>query len=348
VTSVAAFRDAGVTDPRQYHEAMLRSLPEFDQLFGDAELVDYRGDGRMIHSVREYSYGCEDVWGPGWAAVGDASGFVDAILSIGCFVAQNHGQFLAYALASVLDGQCDEALAMTSYATTLQENLRAFRAVAHMFYAWNPDMTAWWRECSARLRSSNLVPDDSDRTAFSAFFTGFAARSGLYEDALDAFSGQFLVEISESLFGPHRPFDRARMEGHMGRVQRLVEGDPILRFTAPYTVRPFLLPRSGAGRLEPAVRLDLQVERAPGQARDPVARRIYLPSFTADLPGLIDGRRRLSAIVDALVARGGDPAGPRRAEATAEVKRTVLRLAAMGALERATQTSPTLPAAHTT
>jgi hypothetical protein len=186
VTSVAAFRAAGIVDPRQYHDAMLRSLPEFDPLFGDAELVDYRVDGRMIHTVREYSYSCKELWGPGWAAVGDASGFVDAILSIGCFVAQNHGQFLAYALASVLDGQCDEALAFESYATTAQENLRAFRAVAHIFYAFNPDMTAWWRECSERLRSSDLVPEDSDRTSFAAFFTGFAARTSLYEDALDA------------------------------------------------------------------------------------------------------------------------------------------------------------------
>ncbi len=333
VTSVAAFRAAGVTDPRSYHEAMLKSLPEFDLLFGEAELVDYRGDGRMIHSVREYSYSCQHTWGPGWAVLGDASGFVDAILSIGCFVAQNHGQFLAYALATVLDGRCDEALAFDSYAATVQENLRAFRAVAHMFYAFNPDMTTWWQECSARLRASTLVPDDSDRTAFAAFFTGFAARTSLYEDALDAFSGQFLVEVSESLFGPNKPFERERMEGHVGRTRKVIEGDPVLRFTAPYTTRPFLLPLSGGGRLEPALRLDLQLQQAEGPAREPVARRIYLPSRSADVPGLIDGRRRVSAIVDALAA--ASPGVPRK-ECAAEVVRTLARLSSMGALERVT------------
>ena len=46
----------------------------YDLLFAEAELVDYRNDGRMVHSVREYSYSCEQISGPGWAAVGDAGG----------------------------------------------------------------------------------------------------------------------------------------------------------------------------------------------------------------------------------------------------------------------------------
>jgi flavin-dependent dehydrogenase len=338
VTSVANFRAANLLDPREYHEAMLRSLPEYDLLFGEAELVDYRNDGRMIHSVREYSYSCEQVAGPGWATVGDAGGFVDAILSIGCFVAQNHAQFLAYALATVLDDPRDEALAFSSYATTLQENLRAFRAVAHMFYAFNPDMTVWWQECSTRLRASNLVPNDDDRTAFAAFFTGFAARSSLYESALDAFSGPFLVEVSEGLFGSNKPFEREKMEGHSRRAQQMTEGDPVLRFAAPYKTRPFLLPRSGAGRLEKAIRLDLELELTQavttpeGQSREAVARRIYLPALAAAIPGLIDGRRSVSQIIEALAA--ANP-GVTKQECAELVHPTVGRLAGMGALEPA-------------
>jgi flavin-dependent dehydrogenase len=331
VTSVAAFRESKTSDARSYHEAMLRSLPEYDILFGGAELVDHRGDGKLIHSVREYSYSCKTITGPGWAALGDASGFVDAILSIGCFVAQNHAQFLAYALATVLDGQCDEALALDSYALTVQENLRAFRAVAHMFYAFNPDMTVWWKECSNRLRRSNLVPEDADRMSFAAFFTGFAARSSLYEDALDAFSGEFLVQVSESLFGNSNPFERSRFEVHLRRARRMVEGDPVLRFAAPHTTRAFMLPRSGVGRLEAAVRLELEPERRSAKAGDDVARRIYLPADSASLLSLIDGRRRLSAIVDAVV---GARDGASRGEHASEVLRTIERLAAMGAIER--------------
>jgi flavin-dependent dehydrogenase len=327
VTSLANYRASGFAEPSQFHDAMLRSLPEFELLFGGAQRVDYRGDGRMVSAVQEYSYSCERIHGPGWAAVGDASGFVDAILSIGCFVAHNHAQYLAYALASILDRECDEALAMQSYAETVQENLRAFRGVAHMFYAFNPDITEWWRECSSRLRASAFVPQEADREAFSAFFTGFAARTSLYEDALHAFDGQFLVALSEELFPRDRPMSHERVGAHLERAFRVADGNPVLRFAYPYKVRPFLLPWSGKGRLEPAARLD--IDGASGDAgASKIARKIILPAVYADLPRRIDGSAPLVPVIDRFVAESGGRA------TQAEALRTVRRLAAMGALER--------------
>ena len=327
VTSLAAYRAAGAPEPAEFHHEMLRSLPEFELLFGEAELVDHRGDGRMIHAVKEYSYSCEQIHGPGWAAVGDSSGFVDAILSIGCFIAHNHGQFLAYTLASLLDGECDEQLAFESYASTVQENLRAFRGVAHIFYAFNPDITVWWRECSARLRASALVPGESDRAAFSAFFTGFAARTSLYDDALFAFDGQFLVRLSERAFGAEPPFEERRTGVHLQKAFEITDGNPILRFVAPYTLRPCLLPLSGKGRLEPATRLDLRV--SDGSAGSPaMERRMVMAAAYARLPELIDGQRPVSDVVEVFLREHGD--GATRAEA----HRTIQRLAAMGAIER--------------
>lgn len=329
VTNIDEYARSGVGDPRDYHRAMLQSLPEYDRLFRDARLVDYRGDGRMIHTVREYSYTCERVWGPGWATVGDASGFVDAILSIGCFVAQNHAQFLAYALASVLDGDCDEDLALSSFATTVQENLRAFRAVAHCFYAFNPDMTVWWRECSARLRESRTVPDGDDRAAFVAFFTGFATRqSSLYEDALDAFGPSFIVELSEKLFGEARPFPREHADAAEEYARRALADDAVLRFKHPYTLKPFALPARG-GRLRPVVRLEISAPE--GVAEEAVSRRIYLSPEDRDVPALLDGTRRLSDVLDTLTTTQG---GGDREALRSNLHALIHRLATMGVLER--------------
>lgn len=333
VTSVDEYTSSGSHGTTAFHEDMLRGLPEYDALFSQAELVDYRQDGKMIHAVREYSYSCDHLWGPGWATVGDASGFVDAILSIGVFVAQNHAQFLAHALASVLDGSCDETVAFDSYETTADENLKAFRGVAHCFYAYNPDMTVWWRECAERLKASRLVPGDDDRTAFVAYFSGFAARQGsTYEDALEAFGSTFVVEVSQSLFSAD-PFPRSAFESQQQQARTMLANDPVLRFTGPYTQRPFALPAAG-GRLRPVTRLEMDVPSFDD--RETFARRIYLPLEHAALAEHIDGTRPVSALIAAFgqANPGLDKDSQRR-----EVMTLVQRLAAMGAIENAALSS---------
>src|SRR4029079_9734838 len=108
------------------------------------------------------------------------------ILSIGCYVAQTHAQFLACALRSILDGEVDEETALGCYAKTVRDNLSAFRAVAHMFYRFNTSMSEWWQACSAQLRKSTVVPEEGDKQSFLAFFTGFSARSAIYEEAVNS------------------------------------------------------------------------------------------------------------------------------------------------------------------
>lgn len=327
VTSVDEYLASKSGGTTAFFERMLRELPEYEALFARAELVDYRGDGKMIHAVREYSYSCDRLWGPGWATVGDASGFVDAILSIGVFVAQNHAQFLAYALASVLDGACDEALAFGSFETAASDNLRAFRGVAHCFYAYNPDMTVWWRDCAERLRKSRLVPEADERAAFVAFFTGFAAReNSTYEDALEAFGSSFVAEVSGSLFA-NDPFPRAQLDGWQRWFLEAVRGgDPVFRLSARYEPRPFALPAQG-GRLKRVVRLDFEGQGTSSEAT--LGRRLYLRRDHDALLRFLDGQTPLSE----LVSRYGELAGAGAGDARKETIALLERLAAMGVLE---------------
>ncbi len=341
VTSLEAWQAEAVADPEAWYRGKLASLPEGADLFADAELVDYRGDGKLVHQIKEFSYACDRLWGPGWVLAGDSSGFVDAILSIGCFLAQHHAQFLSYALASVLDGEVDQRVALNSYETTVKEGLESFRAVAHMLYAFNSQTTEWWRECSAVLRESMLVPQEADPGAFRAFFTGFSSRNALYDDAVGSFGGHFLNQFSKDLFAAERLFHDGKLEESLATARALLRGDPVLRLVAPVTTTDAALPRIGTGRLWPVTRLAVEVPTEAGAAQaETVARRMYVPAALAPVVRLLDGRTRLSEIAARLVADGLD-ATPK--EARREVVKVAYRLACMGALERMEDLSAAAP-----
>jgi len=315
--------------PESLYFEVLKELPEYGDLLADAEVFDYREEGRLVHTIQEFSFTCQNITGPGWALCGDAAGFVDAILSVGCFVAQAHAQFLAYALVSALDRDCAPELAMESYETTVQENLAAFRAITHMFYAFNSDQSEWWRECSDVLRASSLVPDGADKEAFLTFVNGFSTRHALYEEAVNSFGGLFLMGLGQSLFdGEETLFDEAAATEETGRARALIGRDPRLRMASEWDVRDFALPHSGRGRLRPVARLEVAGSGA-GKGHG-ISRRIFIPSALEGVPSLLDGTRRLSEVAVALhgAGVGADADGCRR-----EVLKLAYRLAVMGVVE---------------
>jgi flavin-dependent dehydrogenase len=330
VTAVDNYRRAGVEDHRAYYTSIIQSLREYPSLFADAELVDYRGDGKLVHSVQEYSYQCEQIAGPGWATCGNAAGFVDAILSIGVYVAQTHAQFLACALRSVLDGAVPEHEAFACYATTVRENLGAFRAVAHLFYAFNGSMSDWWRGCSAQLRNSTLVPSTEDKGAFLAYFTGFSARSAIYHEAINAFGGSFLLDVSAQLFGEQPLFAGGGLSAEASRARALVKRNPVLELDAGVSAQGFWLPDVQAGGLAPVTRVDI---RHDGLGASPdIAKRLYLPAALAEVMRQLDGRCSLAQHAARLVADGVFDSPE---HARLEVSKLAYRLACMGAVHEA-------------
>ena len=331
VTSIDAYRAAGVEDHITWLDGILGEIPEHGVLFGDAHLVDHREDGRLVHVIQEQSYTCQQVWGDGWALCGDAAGFVDPVLSIGVYVAMAHAQFLAYSLASVLDGDMSADLALGAYARCASDNCEAFRAVAHMFYAWNATRSDWWRECSGLLRQSVHVPADADRQAFLAFVTGFTARHNLYEEAVNAFGSDFLVSLGQQLFDGHPLTSDETLADEHHRARAVLAGDPALRMAGQWDLREFALPAVGTGRLRRVARLDVQLD-APGAAEHPdvrrIARRVHLEPHFADVPSLLDGRRRVSDVIAELQRRQPE------VRDRAPVDRLLYRLALLGALSR--------------
>jgi len=335
VTSQQAFREeGGGEDPEAFYHEKVRSLPEGQGIFDDATPVDYKGAGKLVNVVQELSYTCDRTWGPGWALCGDAAGFVDVILSTGVYLAAHHAQFLGYALRSVLDGLVDEEVALESYGTTVQENLSAYRSVAHMLYAFNPIGSEWWAHCADVLRRGAWVPDGDDPRAFGAFFTGFATREGLYDDALQSFGGDFMLEMGRRLGASEALFSREHYEAQWQQARRMVTGNPRLRIQGQVSARTFGLPRHGTGRLWPVIRFDFSSDEVGAGVG--FSRRLHAPLLLADAPVLMDGTRRLSEIARVIsepLAGVVDPAGIAR-----EVAKLAYRFAMMGVLERVDDT----------
>jgi len=80
-----------------FYERRCRELPILGDLLADATLPP-----ESVGSIRDYSYRSDAVAGPGWLLVGDASGFVDPIFSVGVLVALYGAAAGAWAVDRIL------------------------------------------------------------------------------------------------------------------------------------------------------------------------------------------------------------------------------------------------------
>ena len=314
VTSLANFQSQRPPDLDQFLEDRLRELPEFGEVLQDAEVCDYPQFGTKARTVQEYSVRVGQVSGPGWAVVGDSAGFVDAILSVGVFLAQSHAQLLAYALNSALDGTIEEELAMASYNTVVRENVDGLRAITHLFYAFSSSEDEWWQSCSSVLRRSSLVPDASATDAFVSLISGLAARNHLYEEALHLIGGDLVVQAGRGgLLPSDTGFPTERLDATFDRIEaKLHDRAERVSLSNGVDVRPFALPHTGHGRLRPVLR---------AQFAGLATGRVYLSESLGEWLAGIDGTRSARSLVDTLPSEKHD-----------EAWSVLMNLAGMGAL----------------
>lgn len=105
ITRVGAAPTGGpARSPERHFADAVAGCPELAGLLADAELVPYDAGAPLVHVVRDFSYVAGRVWRPGLVRTGDAAGFVDPILSVGCFLAQSSARHLAYSLGTLLAG----------------------------------------------------------------------------------------------------------------------------------------------------------------------------------------------------------------------------------------------------
>jgi halogenation protein CepH len=270
---------------------IVSDCPELARLVSSAELVAYTDGAPLVHAIRDFSYVAASMWRPGLVRVGDAAGFVDPILSVGCFLGQSGARHLAYSLRTLLDGgssPLDETTVLDAYADHTRDTLHAFRELTWFFYKFNARTDEWWARARALVRGAGLPESATDRHAFSAFASGFAARGAVHREPNGVFGEPFFADAFRHLVDPSGAPPPRPPRVHRTDRPRLV---------GPVTRRPSAVPLDGQGRVIPAVRVEL-AHAEP----DAGARRLYVPSTMAPLLDWLDGTHDLAALVRRLEA----------------------------------------------
>lgn len=117
-------RGAGEAD----FDALLRASPKISEMLGSARRVT------PVRRQRDWSYRVREITGEGWMIVGDASGFIDPVLSTGVFLAMNAGYLAAKAIRGVLREGVDEADALGAYAAGHREFFDDLLRMVRFYY----------------------------------------------------------------------------------------------------------------------------------------------------------------------------------------------------------------------
>lgn len=262
----------------------IASCAELAPLIEGSERVRYGGADADVLVVRDYCYSVSPVRGPGWALVGDAAGFVDPILSIGCYLSHTGGQWLAYVLGTLLaDDGADEELCWRAYEEQLQFQLSAFRRMTYVFYGFNDAKETWWWEAKKLLRQKALPQAVEQKAAFLALATGYGINRPIVHEAISDFGVNIWAEFYRHLVAD----DSIRKEGvRQAHTQRFTRA-------LAYRAEPWMVPMDGTGRMQRVSRLTFA---APEGGEAPA--RMFLPAAHLALLEKLDGRRASEVLLE--------------------------------------------------
>ncbi len=290
VTTLEFRKQVEARGPERFYREAIASSPELSRLLSKAELVPYEPGQPAVHVIQDFSYVSRCLTRPGFARVGDAAGFVDPILSVGCYLGQFFARLLGYGLVSLLSGAADlpESLVRESYEDHLRDTLHAYREITYFFYSFNRRADAWWAKARSLVEDAGFPKAAADRQAFNVFVTGLAARGSVFREPTAVFDEPFFRDALRQWEGPGLPRpERPRLPP-----------DAVVRLKGRPALRPGAVPLDWQGRMAPALRVEFPASRGPG-----LLRRIYAPRELEPLFGLVDGRRTLVEVGAALARR---------------------------------------------
>ena len=296
VTSVARWKEQEGGDADAFYREALASSPELSHILRDAELVRYEADGPMLYRITDYSYLSGSIYQPGLLRTGDAAGFVDPILSVGCFLGLTSARHLAYALNTLMDpaNTLSEERVLSSYQAQVSDTILAFRELTYFFYRFTERPDAWWQHARGLVAHAGLPRRATDKQAFLMFATGFAARRSVYREPTQAFDEPFFLDAFRRLVDPEGPTEVP--ETHLAH-------DAVVAMRGEPTLVDAAVPHDGHGRMMPAIRVELPPDpEFPGER---LIRRIHVPVSMGPLFSLVDGRRTVEELGDALHTRLG-------------------------------------------
>lgn len=291
VTTHASFLERQNRDPQSFYLGALATSPEVSHILRDATLVEYEPGDPKVRVISDFSYLSRSIVQPGLVRVGDAAGFVDPILSVGCFLGMTGGRHLAYALNTLLDpdNTLPEGQVLDAYAAQVQDTINAFRQFTYFWYRFNERSGAWWAEARRLVSHAGLPSRATDKQYFCLFATGFAARRSVFREPTAVFDEPFFHDAFRRLVDPEGAGETETVRLTGAEVVRLC-GAPLLSDGA--------VPVDGKGKVMAALRVEFEPDGSTEDDR--LVRRLLVPLSMRPLFGLVDGQRTVEQLGDAL------------------------------------------------
>ena len=145
----------------------VRSTAEWKYLLQDAT---YTGD---FHTIKDWSYRSDEMAGPGFFTTGDASCFVDPILSSGVFLGVLYAKMCAIGLHTLLTTTAPEPLIHEWYQGLYLDTYSDYLEMARYWYHGHREVAMWMDQAQEQLgEEEEPVFADTNRDAFIALATG--------------------------------------------------------------------------------------------------------------------------------------------------------------------------------
>lgn len=145
----------------------VRSTDEWKYLLQNAT---YTGD---FHTIKDWSYRSDEMAGPGYFAVGDASCFIDPILSSGVFLAVLYAKMCAIGVNTLLTTDAPEPLIHEWYQGLYLDTYSDYLEMARYWYHGHREVGMWMNRAQEQLgEEEETVFADTNRDAFIALATG--------------------------------------------------------------------------------------------------------------------------------------------------------------------------------
>lgn len=115
-----------------------------------------------VHSIRDWSYQCQNFYGPGFLIVGDAAGFVDPLFATGIFLAMNGSSLGAKILDEALKHPENETKLFARYESVYQKFLGAVIGFVRFFYDSTRELNSYFKQAKDLVDPFSNLADKED------------------------------------------------------------------------------------------------------------------------------------------------------------------------------------------
>ena len=150
--------------PQRFLESQIAAAPQLAAMLASARFAS----GPEV--LRDWSYRCQSLHGPGYILVGDAGCFIDPLFSSGVHLALTSATLAAAAVASALDDPTMAGPAGQVYQQLYYKEYGHFRELARLFYSSNRTADSYFWE------ARRLLDDDPSLTPRQSFIQAVAGQ----------------------------------------------------------------------------------------------------------------------------------------------------------------------------